>query len=213
VGLSGELFVQLPHDVPVGLVDRYFRGLSIPYVTSDNAAGGFQATDYLLRRGHRRIGVLQGLAHTSVNEDRLMGYHQALRRYGVSDDPSLIAGDSFSQASGYESTKQLLSRHPDISALFAFSNVMALGALNALAEAGLGVPRDISLLCFDDHPYAAHLATPLTAVAQSLTHIGQKATACLFQQLQASDEQPTGESVLLPTKLVERASVADITGA
>jgi LacI family transcriptional regulator len=192
---------------PVGLLaDRYFPGIPLPYVASDNFAGARTATNYLIENGHRDIVCLQGLRGTSPNEDRLRGYQDALRNHAIPSDASLIVGDSFGEQSGYVTTKLLLKTARRFTAILAFSNLISLGAIRAIVEEGLRIPEDMSIVSFDDQPYSAHLVAPLTTVAQSTVEMGQIALKLLLDRIQSTDHTFQG-GILLPTNLVVRASV------
>src|SRR5207237_1842564 len=162
--------------------------------------------EHLLANGHRRIACLQGLLGTSPNESRVRGYKEALAKHQVPIDESLVVGDSFSEQSGYIETKLLLRNEPEVTAILALSNLNALGALRALAEEKRRIPEDISIIAFDDSPYAAYLATPMTSIAQSCSEIGEVAVKLLFDQIQSTRGQSRG-GILLPTSLVVRKSV------
>ncbi len=207
VGQSGDHLTRFAGGkFPVVLVDRFFSDLPLPYVSSDNVAGARQATELLLSNGHRHIACLQGLRGTSPNEFRVRGYKDALTAQHVPLDESLIVGDRFSEQSGYIETKLLLRTRPDVTAILALSNVNALGAIRALTEEQRRIPEDISLLSFDDTPYSAYLATPLTTVAQSYSEMGEVAVKLLFDQIQSSRGLSSG-GILLPTNLIVRKSV------
>lgn len=195
--------------LPIVLADRYFLRLRLPFVASDNVRGAYEATQYLLDRGHRTIACIQGLAGTSPNTLRIRGYRRALANCRIPIRSSLIVGDSFTQQNGYEQTRRLLTKRPDLTAIFAFSNLIALGVLRALAEEGRAVPRDISVLCFDDQPYCAYLATPMTTVEQNNAELGRQAVTVLFQRIQQSKPKPA-KGILIPTRLIERKSVGTI---
>ena len=137
----------------------------------------------LIANGHRRIACLQGLRGTSPNESRVRGYKEALTEHLLPVDESLIVGDSFSEQSGYIETKLLLKTQPDVTAILAWSNVIALGAIRALAEEKRNIPEDMSLVSFDDTPYSAYLATPITTVAQTHAEMGEYAVKLLFDQI------------------------------
>ncbi len=94
--------------MPVVLVDRYFPKLNIPYVTSDNRLGAFEAVRYLIEQGHRKIACIKGLPDSSTSNDRVSGYREALKKHGLGVDASLILGDDFSEQNGYMETKILL---------------------------------------------------------------------------------------------------------
>ncbi len=193
-------------NLPIVLVDRFFPDLPLPYVSSDNVSGAKQATELLISNGHRCIACLQGLHGTSSNEMRVRGYKEALQSHEIPVDETLIAGDTFSEQSGYIETKLLLATRPDVDAILALSNLNALGAIRALAEEKRRVPQDMSIISFDDPPYAPYLATPLTTVAQMHAEIGTVALKLLFDQIKSS-HGPTNKGILLPTTLVTRKSV------
>jgi LacI family transcriptional regulator len=212
-GQSREHLVQFERGtLPIILMDRYFPDLKLPYVASDNVKGAKEATSYLIQNGHRRIACLQGLRGTSPNDDRLRGYKKAFSEQRVACDQSLILGHSFSEQDGYIETKLLLSKRRDVTAIFSFSSVTTLGAMRALAEAKLRVPDDVSLLSFDEQPYSAYLATPLTTVAQQYAEMGSIAVKLLLDWLQPPHRVPDAR-MLLPTTLIQRASVKKIGAA
>jgi LacI family transcriptional regulator len=194
---------------PVVVIDRYFPRLRLPYVISDNYKGTMEATSHFIENGHRVIACVQGLAETSPNRERVRGYQAALRSHGIPVDDSLVAGSNFSEENGYVHTKLLFKKRKDITAILALSNLIALGILRALSEEGLKVPDDVSIICFDDQPYCAYLNPPLTTVDQSNEQMGQIAVRLLLEQIQSA-RGPTREGVVLPTRLVKRASVRHI---
>jgi LacI family transcriptional regulator len=207
VGQSAKhLSVFAQGGLPMVLVDRFFPDAAIPFVSSDNAAGARQATELLIDNGHRRIICLQGLRGTSPNEFRVRGYKEALAARQIPADESLIVGDSFTEESGYIETKLLLRTQPDARAILALSNLNALGAVRALAEEKRKIPDDMSIISFDDPPYAPFLSPPMTTVGQSYSEMGTVAVKLLFDQIQFPRRQTTG-GILLPTTIVVRKSV------
>jgi len=207
VGRNCEHLVELHRGgLPLVLVDRVFPDLPVPYVGSDNLGGARDATNLLIENGHRRIACLQGVRGTSPNESRVRGYKEALANHRIGADESLIVGDSFGEQSGYIQAKLLLRMQKGVTAILALSNLIALGALRALAEENLKVPGDISIIAFDDQPYSAFLATPMTSVAQSTAEMGEIAVKLLFDQINSAPGKTTG-GILLPTTLVVRRSV------
>lgn len=195
--------------LPAVVIDRYFPRLRLPYVISDNYRGTMEATSHFIENGHRVIACVQGLAQTSPNQERVRGYQAALRGHDISADDSLVVGSSFGEENGYVHTKLLFKKRKDITAILALSNLIALGILRALAEEGLRVPDDVSIICFDDQPYCAYLNPPLTTIDQSNEQMGQIAARLLLEQIQ-SPRGLTREGVVLPTRLVKRASVKRI---
>ncbi len=190
----------------VVVVDRWFADLRLTTVTSENEEGALAATKALLEQGHRHIGCLQGRPGTSSNDERLLGFTNALRSRGVDSDATFVCGDDFSEASGYRSTCELLEKHPEMTAIFSLSNQNALGALRALAERKLKVPQDISLVTFDDAPFAEYLASPLSVVRQDIEAIGHRAAELLIEQIRTG-RKPKQLLHRLPVEFVQRDSI------
>lgn len=191
----------------VVVVDRWFSNIHLPTVTSDNEQGAFVATSAIIDKGHRQIGCLQGRPGTSSNDERLAGFKRALQAAKIQPANSLVRGDDFSETSGYRSTCELLDEHPEISALFAFSNQNALGALRAFNERKLRVPHDVSLVMFDDAPFAEYLASPLSVIRQNVDAIGHRAAELLIDQIR-SGRRPQELLYRLPVEFVSRDSIA-----
>jgi LacI family transcriptional regulator len=182
----------------VVVVDRWFSDVPLITVTSENEGGARTATNALIKKGHRLIGCLQGRPGTSTNDERLKGYNGALTASDLTSDARLVRGNDFSVDSGYRSTCELLDANPRITAIFAFSNQNALGALRAFAERKLEVPRDISLVTFDDPPFAEYLASPLSVIRQDIETIGHMAAELLLEQIRTGNK---------PKKLIHRVPV------
>ncbi len=206
-GEEGEhLNAILSSGLPMVIVDRHFPELECPDVISDNYRGSFEAVSHFSENNHRRIACIQGRRHTSVNDERVRGYLDALKKYNIPLDESFIVGDSFGERNGYVGAKILLNRAPRPTAIFAASNLISLGAMRAIFEEGLKIPDDISMISFDDQPYSDYLATPMTTVAQQTTEMGQIAFKLLMAQIDLERPSDT-EGVVLPTKLIIRKSV------
>lgn len=195
---------------PTVLIDRNLPELKLPFVGSDNFGGAKEATQYLFQRGHRQIVCMQGLRGTTPNEERVRGYRTAHEELGIACDERRLVGGGFGEQAGYVETKLLVTSGVKFSAIFALSNMIALGALRALAEERLRVPQDVSMIAFDDQPHAPFLAAPMTSVAQQNQEMGQIAVRLLLDQME-KETPTTGGSILLPTRLIERASVSTRT--
>ncbi|MBN1845922.1 MAG: LacI family DNA-binding transcriptional regulator [Sedimentisphaerales bacterium] len=206
VGRRGEHLERLYRQgLPLVVVDRYFPRRKLPYVTSDNFGGAFSAVTYLIEKGHRRIACIQGIPDSASNRDRVAGYQKALDEHGLLAESCLV-GDHFGERNGYIQTKLLLQRTVRPTAVFAAGNLITLGCLQALAEEGLRVPEDMSIISFDDQPYFAFLATPLTSVAQRYAAMGEIAVQRLLNQIDTANGQAP-EGIVLPTEFRERGSV------
>jgi DNA-binding LacI/PurR family transcriptional regulator len=157
---------------------------------------------HLLDRGRRRIAAIAGPQDMAAGVSRLAGYREALERAGMPVDESLIAYGDFSEAAGERAVHELLARTPDVDAVFAASDLMAVGALRALRELGRRVPDDVSLVGFDDVAIARQTDPPLTTVHQPVEAMGREMVRLLLARIAGA--APT--AVMVETHLVERAS-------
>lgn len=193
--------------VPLVVVDRRVPGLSSPSILVDNRSGAREVTEYLLRLGHRRIAILVGLRGTTTADERLQGYLDAITGAGLEPDPSLIAGGTFHLEVGYHSTLELLDLPEPPTAIFSSNNRLAIGALRALRERHVKVPKTMSLVSFDDIDTFALLDPPITAVYQPAYELGRRAAARLLKILSTdSPAEAGGEEETHPTRLIVRAS-------
>ncbi len=212
IGESSAHLQALEHRAAnVVVVDRWFSGSRLTTVTSDNESGAYAATSALIEKGHREIACLQGRSGTSTNNERLQGYKKALRDANLTPKSSLIRGDDFNEESGYRSTCELLEAQPKLTALFAFSNLNALGALRALAERKLRIPQDISLVTFDDTPFAEFLAAPLSVIRQDVETIGCRAAELLIDQIRTG-QKPAKQLYRVPVEFLSRESIGPPRG-
>jgi LacI family transcriptional regulator len=178
----------------------------IPSVSAAHWAGAKAATEHLLSLGHRRIGAISGPHGWHATVDRLDGYHTALAAAGLMPDPELVAKGNFTSESGYAAAATLLDLAQTPTAIFAFNDEMALGALQLARERGLRVPRDLSLIGFDDLEKAAIVEPALTTVRQPLAEMGRVAVSLLIRLL--DNQRVEGLNLELATRLVVRESTA-----
>lgn len=212
VGEESEHLVKAGNkNMPIVLIDRFLDGLNFPFVGSNNFDGAKEAIDYLISRGHKKIGFIQGTCDTSVNRERVNGYIQSLNNNNIPLDMSLVVGNSFEEENGYLETKLLLNSKKKITAIFAASNLIALGAIKAINEENLKIPEDISIISFDDQPYSDYLSTPMTTVAQQSKEIGTLAFKMLADMIKTKKLNNINK-IQLPTKLIIRNSVKSISG-
>ena len=199
VGLSGDHFKALSGK-PIVFIDRYFHDLDIPHVSTDNHAGAYKATRYLLDRGHERIACIQGLRATVSNQDRVKGYEQALNEKGL--NPKTL-GDGFTIENGYQSTLEVLDKAERPTAIFTLNNLIAVGALQALREKNIKVPEEVSLISFDEQPYFALTSPPVTTIRQPVKQIAKEAVQKLLVRLKGE----TTSSLMIQPEIIERKSV------
>ena len=191
--------------LPVVLVDRYYDGAALSYVTTNNYQGGADGTRHMISAGHRRIACIQGVRDSSPNAERVRGYLDAMEESGLGSLAEVV-GDDFSIQNGYLETKLLLERKDRPTAIFALSNTISLGVLKAVREAGLDIPEDISLLAFDDYAYMDYLNPPLTRISQPVEDMAKLATKLLFDRIGGNGAVITSQIKLAPA-LISGASV------
>jgi LacI family transcriptional regulator len=187
--------------VLIDAVDESGRSFSVNVTNWD---GAYKATEYLIQLGHRRIGFITGILELSSTQARYDGYITALKDYDIPIDQALIINGDFGKPSGYIATQRLLKQANRPSAIFASNDVMALGAMDAIREAGLNIPDDISVVGFDDVPEAVSAYPKLTTVHQPLGEMGRVGVKLLMEQIENPDTPP--KSITLATRLVVRDS-------
>ncbi|WP_328907067.1 LacI family transcriptional regulator [Streptomyces sp. NBC_00234] len=178
-------------------------------VEYDNEGGAFAITDHLLMQGHERILYLGGPPKLSTTRDRLAGHRRALELRGVTPDPELVQPGAFSRNFGHRRMTELLKDGPEFTAVFAANDMVAAGAAQALEEAGLRVPKDISLVGYDDIPVAQEMRPRLTTVHVPLEEMGRQAVRLAVSGGDEDDwREPTTGALRLGTHIVVRDSVA-----
>ncbi len=187
---------------PFVVVGRRSTEWHTSYVDTDNRGGARAAVRHLLRLGRQRIATITGPQDMIAGLDRLTGYLTALREHGQPIEQDLIVNGGFNEWGGYLAMQQLLPRQPD--AVFVAGDTMAIGALQAIRDAGLRVPDDLALVSFDDTPLAARADPPLTVIRQPARPLGQIAVELLLELIDQPEAAP--QCILLPTELVVRAS-------
>ncbi|WP_029008386.1 LacI family DNA-binding transcriptional regulator [Azospirillum halopraeferens] len=174
-------------------------------VADDSALGGRLAAGLLAQRGFRRIACITGPARHPRSRARLAGFTEGLRAAGLTLDPALVRTADLTIAGGYAAAAALLDGAAPPDAVFAFNDLMAVGALRAAAERGLPVPERLSVMGYDDIELAAYLTPPLTTVRQSAALLGARAAELLIDHLE--HDRPLPDLLSLPPDLVLRASV------
>ncbi len=215
-GMTDGLLLVLPENLeayletldqthfPYVLIDHQGLDERTPVVITTNWQGGYDATRYLIELGHRRIGFITGMLDMLSSQDRLSGYQAALRDHGLPVDPQLVYEGTFYQPGGYSGAQSLLGLPEPPTAIFASNDVMAFGVMEAVRDAGLRIPSDISVIGFDNIAQASQVAPPLTTVAQPLEQLGREAVRMLLVRMN-NPEQPIERSIL-PTTLIIRQS-------
>jgi len=193
---------------PIVFVDRTFENHPDYYVGVDNKAGAYQGTQYLVKCGYRKIGILAGLDRLSTMRERLDGYCQALQDAGLPINKEWIIPSQLSVDGGRQAMRELFSQ-PDLpEAVFINNNLLALGALLEMRELSLRCTEDIGIVSFDDHPWAAVSCPPLTVVRQPTRKLGQSAAEMIIALI---NDQPVLEKrITLDCEILERQSCKTI---
>ncbi|MDX9923516.1 MAG: LacI family DNA-binding transcriptional regulator [Ignavibacteriaceae bacterium] len=196
----------LDDDKPLVLLDRNIDALNANCIVVDNYRGAYEATECLVRYGHERIAIIQGLQNTYTNNERVRGYKDALADNGIRIDESYIVGNDFRRENGYISTKMLLKMENPPTAIFAFSDLITLGMLQAISEEKVRIPDDVSIISFDEIDFAPYLFSPLTVVVQPRELIGEAAVKLLIEEMRSKNRSGK-RKILLESKLVIRESI------
>jgi DNA-binding LacI/PurR family transcriptional regulator len=215
--VDGVLLVSLHKDdplparlgaagMPMVLVGRPPKDVKASYVDVDNRQGAQTAVAHLISGGRRVIATIAGPQDMAAGIDRLRGYRDGLADADLAIEAKLQATGDFTQESGAAAMKRLLADRPDIDAVFAASDLMAVGALTVLAAAGRRVPADVAVVGFDDSPVATSTTPQLTSVRQPIEAMGREVARLLVDAVEAADLVP--RRVILATELVRRASSA-----
>lgn len=213
--VEGIIAVDTPCEralpVPVVSVSGHREVEGVTNIVLDHSLAARLALTHLFQLGHRKIAFIKGQVFSSDTKPRWRAIKDAAGELGLSINPKLTAqleGDSSSPALGYEVTKQLLVAGGDFTALFAFNDVSAIGAIRAIREAGRRVPGDVSVVGFDDIPSAAFQYPGLTTVRQPLRRMGEIAAQTLLQRINKSKNGQPPKSITVEPELVIRESTA-----
>ncbi|PSJ47315.1 transcriptional repressor PurR [Zobellella endophytica] len=204
--LGAKVFDRYP-SVPLVLADWGPMDLGADLIQDSGQQGGRLATEHLISLGHRHIGCITGPTGKRAAEERLAGYRAAMEQAGLAVRPEWIAEGDFELAGGKAAMARLLERSERPTAVFVGNDMMAVGALRALADAGLKVPQDMSLVGYDNIELARYLVPALTSIEQPKARLGALAVDTLLARIQAPDS-PRRVLTLTPELVVRESSAA-----
>ena len=187
--------------VAIDRIPEYYSG---PSVTLDNMKAGYIAAQHLIALGHRHIAHISGPLRLRVARERIGGFEKALAHHGL--NPTASEEGNWTCDSGYGAMKRILNHQPHPTALFAANDRMAIGAMQAIQEARLRVPDDISVIGLDDIEVAAYQNPPLTTVRQSFVELATRAIQLLLALIQK--DQPAETQLVIEPELIERQSTS-----
>ncbi|MCA9873379.1 MAG: LacI family DNA-binding transcriptional regulator [Anaerolineales bacterium] len=198
---------DIVHQLPTVLLDCFVADGSLPSIIPDEVNGGQQATEFLLQKGHRRIGFINNIDPIPARYGRLQGYQQALAAYGIPFDEDLTVYQETDPASGYDGTMALMNLSNPPTALFCFNDRMAMGAYDALRKLNLSIPDDVAVVGFDNQELiAAHLHPGLTTIALPHYEMGQWAVEYLLKLINKKDSIDKDLQYIINCPLIERDS-------
>lgn len=201
----GDFYMPLLDEinVPIVLVNRE-QGTDYAYsVVTDDVHGGELATQYLLDLGHRRIGLITGPITSQSSANRLAAYRATIERHGLLFDPALVAAGDGRVEGGRRGAHLLLTSPLPPTAVFCYNDLTAIGAILAAKKLGLRVPQDISVVGFDDIPFAEYVDPPLTTIRQRRYEMGRLAVEMVFDLLDGLDPEA---NIFLSGELIVRES-------
>jgi len=195
--------------IPYVLLDRNVPEADCSQVFCDNSQGGYIGMEHLIQLGHKRIGVIGALPYTEPMARRIRGTHEALASYSMEADPDLlVTADSQLFDMGYDSAKKLLSLDSPPTAIYSLTDVTAVGVMHAVAELGMRIPENISVLGYDNLPIASYMIPQLSTVGQPIIEMGEKAVELLINNIKNPDDAP--EKAVLKTELIVRGTTAPL---
>lgn len=211
--MSDNLKKTIASNVPIVIADRDIKEINSDIILLDNCAGGYEATQYLIGLGHQRIGCITGPSPVTPSAQRLEGYKKAMKELNLHIDPSLIISGDFRYQSGEAAMQELLVNQQPPTAVFAFNDMMALGAIRAIYNKGMRIPDDISLIGFDDIPLSCIMSPALTTMAQPIHEMATLVIDLLIERIhyqemrtRTHEEEPEYQRIVLKAKLIERDS-------
>jgi DNA-binding LacI/PurR family transcriptional regulator len=205
--------LQQTVNVPVVSISGHKKMQGVTNIVLDHDRSATLALEHLYELGHRRIAFMRGQKHASDSQSRWESTMQLANKIGIEIHPELcifLEANSWSPELGYLPTKQLLEKTTDFTALFSFNDTAAIGAIRAIADAGLSVPGDISVVGFDDIANAAYHLPSLTTVRQPLRQMGEMAAQLLVKRIQ-NHKEAYPDAIYFDPELIVRESTATIT--
>ncbi len=208
---AAQLQRIIKNDTPVIFIDRTVKGFDSDVVMADNLNASYGATEYLITRGHKRIGFICGPQDIYTAQERLKGYLRVHDDYGLKIDEKLIKYGDYEIESGYNYTKELLDILKPPAAIFATNYEMTIGAIMALNERNVKIPDEVSFIGFDNIHLADLVKPPLSIVVQPMRQIGETAGSLMMRRLKG-DRTGFPAIIRLKTELLIKDSVRDISG-
>ncbi|MBI3991005.1 MAG: LacI family DNA-binding transcriptional regulator [Candidatus Omnitrophica bacterium] len=204
--VSDSILKAYQKETSIVLISRKTGNDNIPSVIVDNVEGGYKATKHLLKLGHRKILFLSGPPEKPDCQARLEGYKKALKEAGLPFRKEMLKIANHTPDKGYNVMKDILNQRKDITAAFAYNDYIAFGAIRAIKEMGMNIPKDFSIVGFDDILMASYVDPPLTTIRQPLKDMGKKAAELLLQRILSSKKSVFNDVVLNPDLIIRNST-------
>ena len=206
-----DAFIQriIEEEIPLVVLNRDLSKPEITTIISEDQTGAYQATEFLISKGHKKIGILEGKENFRNNQKRKQGFLEAMQKYELPIEEKWMERGNFDLGTGYMAMRKLLQNDELPTAVFCFNDDMAVGAMKAIYEKGLRIPEDISIMGFDDSGYAPFLNPALTTVKRPIEKISIDGTKKLLNQIEKSKIR-ADNTFFIPTELIVRDSVAQV---
>ncbi|MCF7943544.1 MAG: LacI family transcriptional regulator [Spirochaetia bacterium] len=200
-GIALSTIEQAQKYTEVVLIDRHYKEGLISEVSSDNYNGGRQATEYLLQLNHRSIGFISGPKNWPSAEDRLNGYRDALKEYGIPVREELMYQGDLRFESGIDAMEYFLALPKWPTAIFSANDQMAFGAISKAKSLNISIPEDISLIGFDNIPFANLYNSKLTTIKQDINALCEHAFGIMMEKLGRDSDTSEHKRIIVPTQL------------
>jgi LacI family transcriptional regulator len=192
--------------VPFVFVGRHTDALDCDYVMNDNIHGAYLAVDHLIQKGHKKITYICAKPAASSGKERIAGCKKAINESGLSSSALNVMTCKPNIESCHQTVKELIAKNDNSTAIFVWDDKLAIGALRAIFEAGLGIPKDIALVGYNDTEIARHLFPPLTTIRHASYQIGEIAAKILLDRLNSEETVETKQIVLKPELVVRNTT-------
>lgn len=210
IGNEEQVDNVLEREIPCVIMNYLTKDLPVSCVSIDNFKAAFTATEYLIKLGHSRVATITGELKSQVAIDRLDGYVKALGKNGIEKKNNYVKYGDFGRDSAINATQELLKLKIPPTAIFAASDEMAVGAIQVCLESGINVPKDMSVMGFDDNPMALSFSPiPVTTMRQPLHRMAMVATETLQKIIIGKNKG--NKRIILPAELIERNSCQPLT--
>ena len=180
------------------LVDRILKPQKTNYVSTDHYLGAYEATEYLIKLGHKRIAVLKGAGILFTDIERYAGFEEAMKKYNVSIEKELVLNCDFDEIKGYYAAKELMERSVRPTAIFTFNSKMMNGSIRAIQSLNLSIPEDISLICFDQISGYDIFQPKITCITQPIKLLGEYSITALIDKIKEQGKSKQVKIILKP---------------